>query len=848
MPIKAVRSVKFPALIKTTGAITLEKSGSEFTFDFDPLQCIPYDLADALPYAAGIVCNKAPKATVVTQNGFTYAFSGTNGYTTPSIFDNTQWDVIAAPGVFADTERAETAADAAEASALAAADASRLNLVSSVLTAGATPTAAISGPSGAQVLTLGLAPGAIGPVGPQGTSSPYYPGAQTLLPKGATAFTSLVGGSSGANGTFNATFSGGNFTSNPTATFVVSGGAVTTFTITSPGLCLNASPSAPTVSFAASSGLTGASVSLTVGDLVGNGATYWTEDATIAGVWRLYTRSGTSPVAGTATMASDGTLLSKGTKGRTTVGADTTWVNNYYLLPMESASDYDGWVTEVKVYGANSGTLYVGVFNTWNSSGTQYFQKVTSVSVPVSSGVATLATKLSITAGQILGFLHTGTTHRSTSATNRVYFSLTEPTTDVAGTSIAIGSSLLTNLQFQATIEGVVRGGNTLDTAFRLTYEDPLSTNIVGRSATPAAATSWTNSHWVFPPSAVAPVDGYLTDFEVWGTSAGVLNVGVYNTWLDVGTRYYQLVDSVSANVGAGLATVNLSLPVTEGQVLGFRHTGTLHYSTPGEVHLFSSTNPTTDVAGTAVTSTTISLSSQYRATIRGTTAGGAIIGGRGSSSLAVSPYAGLVHDALGTSLTALGFYTTPLAALLGTTFTNRGVSGASLGQASNGATGSLVITTTISSLTTTARVVTLECGTNDCFDAAVPLGTRGDSTTATFYGALRNAVGAILTRCSSAKIFMISNHATGTVFPSRTAYSVNSNGNYLRQYWDAMEEVCADQGVIFIDVGRKAGIGYSNVNSLTSDGLHYNTAGGTLVANYIYQEMLRAYDAGYMA
>jgi hypothetical protein len=117
MPIKAVRSVKFPALIKTTGAITLVKSGSEFTFDFDPLLCIPYDLADQIPYAPGIICNAAPKATVVTQNGYIYVFTGTDGYVTPGVLDSSKWSVVAAPGVFADVDRAEEAAADAEAAA-----------------------------------------------------------------------------------------------------------------------------------------------------------------------------------------------------------------------------------------------------------------------------------------------------------------------------------------------------------------------------------------------------------------------------------------------------------------------------------------------------------------------------------------------------------------------------------------------------------------------------------------------------------------------------------------------------------------------------------------------------------
>jgi hypothetical protein len=120
MPIKAVRSVKFPALIKTTGAITVAKTGSEYTFDFDPLQCIPYDLADEVAYAAGIECNHAPKATVVRYNDFLYVFSAEDGYITTPVFDSSKWTVIAAPSAFTEVLRAEEAADAAEASALQA--------------------------------------------------------------------------------------------------------------------------------------------------------------------------------------------------------------------------------------------------------------------------------------------------------------------------------------------------------------------------------------------------------------------------------------------------------------------------------------------------------------------------------------------------------------------------------------------------------------------------------------------------------------------------------------------------------------------------------------------------------
>lgn len=73
----------------------------------------------------------------------------------------------------------------------------------------------------------------------------------------------ITPGSGGTNGTFTLTWSGGNFGINPVGTFTVSGGVVTAVTLTSPGLYAGNTPSAPTPSFAASAGLTGAAVVLT---------------------------------------------------------------------------------------------------------------------------------------------------------------------------------------------------------------------------------------------------------------------------------------------------------------------------------------------------------------------------------------------------------------------------------------------------------------------------------------------------------------------------------------------------------------------------------------------------------
>lgn len=80
------------------------------------------------------------------------------------------------------------------------------------------------------------------------------------LSKGVASLASLVAGSGGTNGTFDLAFSGGAGTG-AAGVFVVAGGAVVSTTITATG---RGYTSAPTVSFAASSGLTGASATAVI--------------------------------------------------------------------------------------------------------------------------------------------------------------------------------------------------------------------------------------------------------------------------------------------------------------------------------------------------------------------------------------------------------------------------------------------------------------------------------------------------------------------------------------------------------------------------------------------------------
>lgn len=124
-----------------------------------------------------------------------------------------------------------------------------------------------------------------------------YPNTATAnVPRGLTqgSVGAITAGSGGTNGTFALAWSSGNFSINPTGTFTVAGGVLTAVTITGPGLYIGASPTVPTPSFAASSGLTGAAVALTAQFLVASGAGYWVQALDGKSLLRYYNSSGTA--------------------------------------------------------------------------------------------------------------------------------------------------------------------------------------------------------------------------------------------------------------------------------------------------------------------------------------------------------------------------------------------------------------------------------------------------------------------------------------------------------------------------------------------------------------------------
>jgi len=202
----------------------------------------------------------------------------------------------------------------------------------------------------------------------------------------------------------------------------------------------------------------------------------------------------------------------------------------------------------------------------------------------------------------------------------------------------------------------------------------------------------------------------------------------------------------------------------------------------------------------------------------------------------------------LGTSITAQGNYTGALAILAGLSATNLGVSGASIGQ--NSHYGSLGIYNQIPNIPGDTEIVIIEAGTNDFGAGAnsgenTPLGVLGDTSTASFYGALYAAVVAIRAQAPNAVIVFLSPYSSTSAFASHAIGTVNYRGNTLVQFQQAVDEVSKYTGYPMIDVGRRSRIGYFMPAAWTSDGLHVTATGGAIFAAYVFEGLLALARAG---
>jgi lysophospholipase L1-like esterase len=205
--------------------------------------------------------------------------------------------------------------------------------------------------------------------------------------------------------------------------------------------------------------------------------------------------------------------------------------------------------------------------------------------------------------------------------------------------------------------------------------------------------------------------------------------------------------------------------------------------------------------------------------------------------------FAGKKWAALGTSITAQDRYVPVVAGALGLTSENLGVSGASIASGSH--YGSLGIYNEIVNIDADTHLVTIEAGTNDFGTDNSDLGALGDTTTATFYGALYAAVVAIRAQAPDARIVFFTPYSGDSRTSTHRHFRTNTKGHTLRQFQKAVEEVAAFLGLPCIDVGQSAGLGYLTLGPYSSDGLHINAAGGAKFGGYVAEQLREMARAG---
>ncbi|MEO1951396.1 SGNH/GDSL hydrolase family protein, partial [Thioclava sp.] len=202
----------------------------------------------------------------------------------------------------------------------------------------------------------------------------------------------------------------------------------------------------------------------------------------------------------------------------------------------------------------------------------------------------------------------------------------------------------------------------------------------------------------------------------------------------------------------------------------------------------------------------------------------------------ALSPFAGKKWAALGTSITDQNKYFPPLETLLGATGQNLGVSGGSIAEGAH--YGSLAIYNEIPNIAIDADLVTIAAGTNDFGTRTSTLGSLGDTNTATFYGALYAAVVAIQAQAPNAKIVFLTPYSSDSRIPNWSITTANADGDKFVDFQQAVRDVANYLGLPCIDIGSEGGFGYLTNGPITADGLHPNTLGGELFADYVFAKL----------
>ena len=149
------------------------------------------------------------------------------------------------------------------------------------------------------------------------------------------------------------------------------------------------------------------------------------------------------------------------------------------------------------------------------------------------------------------------------------------------------------------------------------------------------------------------------------------------------------------------------------------------------------------------------------------------------------------------------------------------------------------------------ADLITIFMGTND-YGHDTPLGSINDTSDVSFYGALNVIIPALMEKHPNAKIVFITPlHRYGFGINSATGethtfdYLPNGAGHTLGDYVNAVKEICEKYGVDVIDLYGELDLdpGAEETREYyMEDGLHPNTAGHRLIAEFLEHALIEIY------
>jgi hypothetical protein len=197
-------------------------------------------------------------------------------------------------------------------------------------------------------------------------------------------------------------------------------------------------------------------------------------------------------------------------------------------------------------------------------------------------------------------------------------------------------------------------------------------------------------------------------------------------------------------------------------------------------------------------------------------------------------PWQGQRIAILGTSITDIGNYTAPLATLGAFDLVNMGYSGGAL--ATTASTNPGVILDRADLIPDDVQLVIWDGLIND-FRTESTLGALGDVVTSTFYGALLTTTLNLLARSPSRVVVFCTPYGTADLAFTGRWNNPNGKGNTLAQFQQAIRDVAHRVGMPVIEFAE-SGLGGANITIYSDDLLHPNTAGGTLMSQFIYDKL----------